>query len=1012
MKTKYLLSALAIGSAVVACNNEDIIVNESTNTNEVVGAKLLGTGLSMNLGNSEDSESRATATGWEDGDVAGLGWVVVGTPGADQISYEDKLNQVGTVLYSNHFYQYSGDAQAWATKTNIYEGWHFAYFPYAYQAKPSALSFEVNKAVFEGGDYKADMANNAPHISAAAFLSDDNVNASEGTIEEPFAVERVVNVLRPRLSVSSNFTGHEDLKDIEIKNIVVGSTYNAAFYPKIYVNPANLPTNYYLENGKYSKDSTLYQLRGNLYEDRALSTGTERVKDITTTLKAGSFKLDKNQDLRIFLAPTQNSTDIRKDSLFFRVNVAGGHFDVKFKNPAQGEKLTDVQKTNNAAIEKLFALMTTGYKASNDTVYNFKTISTPGGNLNPAQNISMALDLENFTADYLISDSTDWNGAVKLANALKEENPKFTLKEGAKVVFTTSMKVPTKGVTVVGEKTKANSSQLIIAGNLTWEQKIKSGAGVGIHVNKDVELTVEGTLAPQRLYNYGTIIAGEKSTVGNKLYPERFNNMDGRVIIEYGAYVYPNSTDKGVIAYNVPANETAARIKNLIDGGSNMNVAANVNTLMIQDGVVLDLTPIAGGTTAGDRYNNDVTGGTTTYPVLDEVNVELYNGTIKSTEFVNVNNLTIEGENNAVENINVLGKLIIAEGVNTIVSKSVVGAAEIKGGNTTITGAQFNDVTVAKNAELTLVNATINGSLTNNGIVTLNNAKSAIVKNLVNNGVLVSNNDINVETVKLTQGSTTTLKSDDSEFFNKTIWYTNSYEFKNMTLNGTVKNFNAGTLEALYTAATPDANGFRTVELNADVNDGIKLAENSMLILDLKGHTIDLTDVRGLVGSATTQSQVMQILKGSKVTLKNGTIKSNVAKMLIQNYGELTLENMTLEAVEVNGYPSYAISNNNGTVNINGKTNIKAPTAFDVYDYVDGGYTTSATVNVNTTGTVEGDIEIGYSNKNNGTLNTLTLNVQNGTIKGNLKNNGDKTKTNVTVSKTAKVYGTGWPKAI
>ena len=57
MKTNYLLSALAIGAAFTACTSEDIIVNESTNTNEIVGAKLLGTGLSVNIGNNESAAS-------------------------------------------------------------------------------------------------------------------------------------------------------------------------------------------------------------------------------------------------------------------------------------------------------------------------------------------------------------------------------------------------------------------------------------------------------------------------------------------------------------------------------------------------------------------------------------------------------------------------------------------------------------------------------------------------------------------------------------------------------------------------------------------------------------------------------------------------------------------------------------------------------------------------------------------------------------------------------------------
>jgi hypothetical protein len=74
MKTKFLFSTLALSAALVACNNEEIVVNESVDANEIVGAKLLGNGLTMGIG-AEAADSRATAEGWENGDVAGIAWV-------------------------------------------------------------------------------------------------------------------------------------------------------------------------------------------------------------------------------------------------------------------------------------------------------------------------------------------------------------------------------------------------------------------------------------------------------------------------------------------------------------------------------------------------------------------------------------------------------------------------------------------------------------------------------------------------------------------------------------------------------------------------------------------------------------------------------------------------------------------------------------------------------------------------------------------------------------------------
>ena len=139
MKVKFLLSTLAFGAALVACNNEDILVNENVAADEIVGAKLLGKGLTMGIG-TEDTESRATANGWENGDVAGIAWVTDGSATDSQAG--KLLSNVGTTVWSNHFYQYNQGV--WSTRSNIYEGWHFAYRPYQHQKNAGQLEIVVN----------------------------------------------------------------------------------------------------------------------------------------------------------------------------------------------------------------------------------------------------------------------------------------------------------------------------------------------------------------------------------------------------------------------------------------------------------------------------------------------------------------------------------------------------------------------------------------------------------------------------------------------------------------------------------------------------------------------------------------------------------------------------------------------------------------------------------------------------------------------------------------------------
>lgn len=139
---------------------------------------------------------------------------------------------------------------------------------------------------------------------------------------------------------------------------------------------------------------------------------------------------------------------------------------------------------------------------------------------------------------------------------------------------------------------------------------------------------------------------------------------------------------------------------------------------------------------------------------------------------------------------------------------------------------------------------------------------------------------------------------------------------------------------------------------------GIVFESGKNLVIDFAGHKISFT--AQTVGSTGTETIDMQILKDSTIVLKNGTIQSSNterSKMVIQNYANLTLTDMTILAT--NELNQYALSNNSGTVNILGNTSIKtAAVAFDVYGYYKGGYPNGPQVTVDTTGTIEGKIEV------------------------------------------------------
>jgi hypothetical protein len=160
--------------------------------------------------------------------------------------------------------------------------------------------------------------------------------------------------------------------------------------------------------------------------------------------------------------------------------------------------------------------------------------------------------------------------------------------------------------------------------------------------------------------------------------------------------------------------------------------------------------------------------------------------------------------------------------------------------------------------------------------------------------------------------------------------------------------------------ALPQGGG--TIKLLCDAEGaGLSLPQNlnMNIVLDLGGHTFTCTGPA--VGSPGTTTQALHLEKNNTVTVKNGKITSTPdsgVKMLVQNYSNLTLDNVILDGSNL-GEGQYTLSNNSGVSSISGATSIIAPPKGIAFDVCSGwgGYT-SCVVNLNTTGTIDGDIEV------------------------------------------------------
>lgn len=189
----------------------------------------------------------------------------------------------------------------------------------------------------------------------------------------------------------------------------------------------------------------------------------------------------------------------------------------------------------------------------------------------------------------------------------------------------------------------------------------------------------------------------------------------------------------------------------------------------------------------------------------------------------------------------------------------------------------------------------------------------------------------------------------------------------------------------------------KIITIENDIEDitGIQTAAGNTLEVNFGGHSVS---VGTTVGSEGTVTNGMQLLEGSKVTLRNGTYRPGDDKVfiLVQNYCDLLLDNFTLD---VSGFENcYALSNNCSYTVLTGNTNIITGDnnrfALDTCNFAS--YTLpTVELDENMTGTVQGIVYVdgGYLIMKNGTVdgtikyteNGGSLVISGGTVNGDIE---------------------------
>lgn len=283
-----------------------------------------------------------------------------------------------------------------------------------------------------------------------------------------------------------------------------------------------------------------------------------------------------------------------------------------------------------------------------------------------------------------------------------------------------------------------------------------------------------------------------------------------------------------------------------------------------------------------------------------------------------------------------------------VIHPATVGTLTVKGGNVVLKGATVNMIEVAKNA---VADASSNASVE----IKMENYTPEVgsVQTPVVTGSVVAEANVKVAPVK-------------SQIV--TVVKVGSVTVQDTGL-GTVEEkdneVSASTFNEFKNAITTVVAG-QTIKVTENISNasGISVAEGKNFTVDFGGHTY--TGLGNPVGSTGTENQVFQLLQNSTITFKNGTIdlattNQNKFRFLIQNYANLTLEDIILDGTNlaITDRDRYTISNNCGTVEFKGITTIKAATergiAFDVCKYASYD---APTVTWNSTGEVTGEIEL------------------------------------------------------
>lgn len=567
-------------------------------------------------------------------------------------------------------------------------------------------------------------------------------------------------------------------------------------------------------------------------------------------------------------------------------------------------------------------------------------------------------------------------------------------------------------------------STIVLKNNVTGDFTIEEEQNITLDLNG---YTITNT-SNHTITNNGKLTIKDSSeektgTIDNVSHGKATVWNNGTTTLEGGNFI--RSQEAGIDAYN--------------NGGNSYYTLLNHGTMIVKDGVYVEnkgkysslfengwqngndndsgknsVLTIEGGTFSGglNTIKNDDYGELT---INDGEFANVSQAVFLNWNVAEVNGGTFAVENNAqsvilngyLNGTMDQGQLTIHNGtftanesgafIKTMGGSKTTGEIEINGGN--ITGdIVLNDVT--DGATVTVADGvTINGNVQNDGLTDVTVTGATINGNLTNNGtgsISVTDTKVSGNVSNSQNGKMAIIGSDVGSYnnANNNITFIDSTqkgeEIPN-TAEGSVAMIGASTYSSLGEAIKAVQAG-DIIHILKDVPDaaGITVSSDKQFTVDFGGHTYTLKDPRA--GSPGTETNGFQLLQNSDITFKNGTIRiaegTTSISRIIQNYANLTLEDMHFYAENQAGSLDYPLSFNNGSITFKGDTDIITPAenniAFDVCQFSNYPNVT-VTFDESYTGTINGRIVYDSPNasthklyiKGNGTFGVIEYSSKN-----------------------------------